>query len=113
MSKAATYNVFLDKELWQDDLAAGLVRMGHTVHELSTMPGDIYISQRAWRVPSDVGSAKLVAHIESVLKQVRVLDRENQTISKPEATDPKPSGAAKRKSKAKVPAGVPGGAVQD
>jgi hypothetical protein len=91
------FHVHLGTELWEESLVAGLTRLGHTVSVLETAPDNVYISRYAWRIPKGINQSGLVTHIETVMKQVRLLANADQTEDKPEGADPQPGGAPKRK----------------
>ena len=110
MSKYPPMNILLGSELWEESLVAGLTRLGHTVTVLNTDdPNLVVISRSAWRIPKDVAQMKVTAHIETVLKQIRLLQHEDHTKGEqpegsPEATAPKP---ARKRAVKKKPGGLP------
>jgi len=107
--------IHLGSELWEESLVAGLTRLGHTVVLLNTeAPNQVWISRKAWRIPKDVNQAHIVAHIETVLKQVRLLEHEDSTKDQPteEPIKAKPA-AKKRKPVAKKAAGGSSGAAPE
>lgn len=63
--------ILLGPELWQDDIVAGLVALGHTVTALPK-EFDVAISYDAWRVPPSTSQAEVMKYIGTVLKQVRL-----------------------------------------
>lgn len=115
MSKHPPMKVLLGSELWEESLVAGLTRLGHKVTLIDTDDPDIVIiSRRAWRIPKDIGQAKVTEHVEMIMKQVRLLQHEDQTKgqqSEGSATEILPKPVRKRVAK-KKPGGSPAG-VQD
>jgi hypothetical protein len=90
MAKYPPMKVLLGSELWEESLVAGLSRLGHSVTLLDTDDPDlVIISRRAWRIPKDISQVKVVEHVEMVMKQVRLLQHEDQTKGQqPEGTAP-------------------------
>lgn len=79
MSKYPPMHVVLGSELWEESLVAGLTRLGHKVTLFDMDDPDlVFISRRAWRIPKDIGQAKIVEHVEMIMKQVRLLQHEDQ-----------------------------------
>jgi hypothetical protein len=110
---SATYTIHLDAALWDEGLVAGLIRRGHKVIQLETKPDELYLSYRAWRIPNDIGQCKVTEHIETILKQARILAHANQAADQPKDDD-KDSGKAKpRKRSVKKKVDVSGVQVQE
>lgn len=99
--KQAGMKILLGQDLWQDDLVATLVSLGHTVTPVS-LEFDVMFSHKAWRIPPGSTPEELMKYIDMVLKQVRLTNRvENPPQEKGVATTPKSvrKRAAKKKPK--------------
>jgi len=114
MAKYPPMKVLLGSELWEESLVAGLTRLGHSVTLLNTDDPDlVIISRRAWRIPKDIGQAKVVEHVEMIMKQVRLLQHEDQTKGQqPEGTAAEVPDKPVRKRAAKKKSGGSTGSVQ-
>lgn len=101
--------VLLGSELWEESLVAGLTRLGHKVTLLDTDDPDlVIISRRAWRIPKDIGQAKVTEHVEMILKQIRLLQHEDHTKGQqPERVAEKvPAKPVRKRAAKKKPGGL-------
>ena len=105
--------IVLGKELWQPELVAVLAGLGHTVKSYDD-DLTVIISRKAWRVPAGIAQDDLIKHVDTILKQVRALEHEDDP-SKDAAsvgTGGKPKQATSRKRRTKESGGVSTGATE-
>lgn len=105
------FHIFLSAGLWNEDLVAGLNRRGYQVTLLNDEQGQIYISRHAWRIPAGIAQNKITEHIETILKQMKVLDHEADQTQGPQSEGvttslPVPTQRKKRVTKKAVTPGV-------
>lgn len=105
--------IVLGKELWLPDLVAALASLGHTVKSYDDEL-TVIISRRAWRVPSGISGDDLLKYLDTVLKQVRALehDEDPSKDATPFGASSEPKQASSRKRAAKKSGSVPTGTTE-
>lgn len=78
-AKNQPLQIMLGQELWNSEIVALLVGMGHSVVPLKEDDGHLIISRRAWRVPKSITQADLLKEVGTIIKQARLLEHEDTT----------------------------------
>lgn len=85
--------ILLGQDLWQDEIVAALVGLGHTVTPLP-QGHDVAISYDAWRIPPGTPKDEVLTHIGTIIKQVRLTKHVQDTS---EGSTPKRAPKKSRK----------------